>query len=113
MAVEPSLDLRRLLKPESIAIIGASAAEDGHGGRTLANLDRTAFKGAVFPVNPRYQTIRGRACVADIGDIGEPIDMAYILLRADRALAAVERCVELNVPNIVICTSGFAELSVV
>ena len=104
------LDLRPLLNPRSIAIVGASADEGGHGGRTLANLDRTGFAGRVFPVNPRYPTIRGRECFASVADIDEPIDMAYILLRADRALGAVKDCVDGGVPIIVVCTSGFAEL---
>lgn len=102
--------LDRLLRPRSIAIVGASADESGHAGRTVANLVRTGYKGAIYPVNPTRTEIAGLPCHPSINAIDDTVDCAYVMLRADRVLHAVEECVAKRVPVVVVCASGFAEM---
>jgi acetate---CoA ligase (ADP-forming) len=107
----PAIDLHSLLSPSAIAIIGASPSRAGHAGRTLHNLIETGYEGAVYPVTPTHEQISGLACVPRIQDIEEPIDLAYIVVRADRVESAVSDCVEKGVKTIVVCSAGYAELS--
>jgi acyl-CoA synthetase (NDP forming) len=102
------LDLRALLAPTSVAVIGASPDVDRHPGRAVANLLRTGYRGAIHPVNPRYDEVLGLPCVPTIADAG-PVDTAYVLVGAGRVLPVVEQCVEVGVRYVVVCTSGFAE----
>ena len=57
-----------LFKPKSIAVIGASG-KPTIGRRLIASLDRLGFSGAVFPVNPNYETVLGRTCYPSIADL--------------------------------------------
>ena len=104
------LDLRRLIAPASIAVIGASADAAGHTGRTLANLVRTGYAGDILPVNPRHDELSGYRCYRSVADLPEHVDTAYVLLRAERVLGVVEELAARGVGTIVVCASGFAEL---
>jgi len=103
------LDLAALLAPHSIAIVGASGNEEGYSSRSLANLLGTGYAGRIFPVNPRYEELAGLRCYAKVGDIGEPIDAAILLVRADLVADAVRDCAEAGVKVITVCSAGFAE----
>lgn len=103
------LDLGRLLAPRSIAVIGASPDEGKHNGRTLANLERTGYTGSVHPVNPRHESIRGWRCHDRVSDVDEPIDLAYVTVRAELVESVVRECGEAGVAHVVVCTAGFAE----
>jgi acyl-CoA synthetase (NDP forming) len=102
------LDLRALLAPTSVAVIGASPDVDRHPGRAVANLLRTGYRGAIHPVNPSYDEVLGLPCVPTVADAG-PVDTAYVLVGAGRVLDVVKQCVETGVRYVVVCTSGFAE----
>ncbi|WP_336713874.1 acetate--CoA ligase family protein [Arthrobacter sp. USHLN218] len=108
-AVREPLDLAALFAPRSIAIVGASANEEGYSSRSLANLLRTGYAGRIFPVNPRYEELEGLRCYAKVSDIGEPIDAAILLVRADLVPDAVRDCANAGVKVITVCSAGFAE----
>ncbi|MGY1722260.1 acetate--CoA ligase family protein [Blastococcus sp. SYSU DS0533] len=105
----PPLNLRALLAPRSVAVIGASPDPGRHNGRPIANLLRTGFAGAIHPVNPRHETVAGLPCADSVLDIDTPVDLAYVMVRADLVEKAVTECAQAGVPAIVVCTSGFAE----
>lgn len=105
----PALDLQSLLAPQSIAIIGASADEGRHNGRPLANLLRTGYQGKIYPITPREGDIRGLPSYRKIADVPEPVDLAYLLVRADLVPGLVEECAQAGVRNLVVNSSGFAE----
>lgn len=107
--VRRPLDLSALLAPRSIAVIGASGNEAGYSSRTLSNLLRTGYSGNIFPVNPRYEELQGQRCYASVGDIGQPLDAAIVLVRADLVPGAVRECAEAGVKVITVCSAGFAE----
>src|ERR1700745_3277773 len=95
--------------PQSIALIGASRDHEKIPGRLLAYLRKNEFPGQIYPVNPNYGDIDGLKCFKSIADIGQPIDLAIIIIPARAVLGALEECAAAGVRNCVIISSGFAE----
>ncbi|SFO30985.1 acetyl-CoA synthetase [Roseovarius lutimaris] len=100
-------NLRRLIDPKAIAVIGASPREGSFGKRVLENL--VGFDGRVYPVNSRYETIDGQRCYAGLGDLPETPDCAVIVVGRNNVLEIVESCAEFGVGGVVIFASGFGE----
>jgi acyl-CoA synthetase (NDP forming) len=63
-----------LLRPRSIAVIGASEREHSVGRTTVHNLLAGGFEGALYPINPGRDTVLGLPCFASLGDLEEPVD---------------------------------------
>ncbi len=95
--------------PASIALIGASRDLDKIPGRLLSMLRKNQYPGKLYPINPNYGDIDGLKCYPSISDIGQPIDLAVIIIPARAVLGALEQCVAAGVKNAVIISSGFAE----
>src|SRR5205085_4051504 len=99
--------LRRLIAPETVAVVGLSANPASFGARAAANLAR--FTGRVFGVNPRGGTIRGIDCYPTIGAIPGGVDCAALAVPAEAVPGLVEQCAAAGVGGVVIFASGFAE----
>ena len=100
---------RRILRPTSIAVVGASPRETTLHGRVVRNLLNGGFEGPVYPVNPRYDKVCGLPCRPSVEAIGQPVDLALVLVSADRVTAAVDDCITGGVGAALIFSSGFAE----
>ncbi|MGV2384544.1 MAG UNVERIFIED_CONTAM: acetate--CoA ligase family protein [Thermobifida fusca] len=105
-----ALDLKPLINPDSVAIIGASPNEAGHAGRCLANLERTGYPGRTYPVNPKYDRIGAHTCYPSARDLPEQVDAAYLLVPARAVESALEDCLERGIRTVTICSAGYAEL---
>src|SRR6185437_926141 len=81
--------LEALLRPRSVAIVGASADTAKLTGRPLAYLEKYGFAGAIYPVNPRVERIGEHRCYADIASLPQAPDAAIVLLGAERVTEAV------------------------
>ena len=81
--------IARLLKPRSVAVIGASADPTKTAGRPVAYLQRHGFAGAIYPVNPRAAEIGGLKSYPDVPSLPEAPDVGIVLLGAERAHEAV------------------------
>lgn len=99
-----------ILKPRSIAIIGASSDENRVGGRPLRHLRRSQFAGKIFPVNVSRDLVQGIKAYRSIGDVEDRIDCAIVAVPAADAVGAVRECAERGVGAVVLFTAGFAEL---
>ena len=95
--------------PDSIALIGASRDLEKIPGRLLSMLRKNEFPGKIYPVNPNYGDIDGLKCYPSIADVGQPIDLAIIIIPAKAVLGALKQCAAAGVKNAVIISSGFAE----
>jgi len=95
--------------PQSIALIGASRDHEKIPGRLLAMLRKNEYPGRLYPINPNYDEIDGLKCFKSIAAIGEPIDLAIVVIPARAVLGALEQCAAVGVKNAVIISSGFAE----
>ena len=95
--------------PRSIAIIGASTDPEKLGGRPLAALRKKGYPGAIYPINPRYETIDGLTCYASVNDVPGSVDLAVISVPRKTIIDALQQCDEKGVNAAVIFTAGFAE----
>jgi acyl-CoA synthetase (NDP forming) len=100
--------LARLFEPDSIAIVGATETP-GLTRDLLQTLPGRGFEGLIYPVNPRYTTIAGLPCYADVRDLPSTPDLAVILLAPERVPTALVACADRGIRNVVVCSSGFAE----
>lgn len=106
-AFTPSGSLDRLLKPDSIALVGASSNNSALGGRALDHLSR--WQGRLYLVNPRQAHIGERPCFASIEQLPEAVDCAVLAIPADQVEAAVRQCASLGIGAVVVFASGYAE----
>src|SRR3954454_325241 len=95
--------------PKSIALIGGSRDLEKIPGRLLSMLRKNNYPGKIYPINPNYADIDGLRVYPSIGDVGEPIDLAIVIIPARAVLGALEQCAAVGVKNAVIISSGFAE----
>jgi acetyltransferase len=102
--------LDALLKPESIAVIGASRSPGKVGHELVANLLGSGFTGSLVPVNPSSERILDLPCYPDLASYGRPVDLSVIAVPAQAARAAVAASVEAGAGAICIITAGFKEV---
>ncbi len=102
--------LDKLLRPDSIAIIGASDEPSRIGGRPLAYLLAAGFRGAVYPVNSKRRTVQGLPAYPAIGDVPGKVDLAVVAVAAEQAVDAVRDCAARGVGAAVVFSAGFAEI---
>ena len=101
--------LDSFFSPDSIALIGASRDPEKIPGRLLSMLRQNEFPGKLYPINPNYGDIDGLKCYPSIAAVGQPIDLAIVLIPARAVLGALRECAAAGVRNAVIISSGFAE----
>lgn len=102
--------LEALLRPRSVAIIGASDDPARIGGRPLRYLIEGGFPGAIHPVNPRRTTVQGLPASPDVCSLPGPVDCAVLAIAADATLQAVRDCAAKGVRSLIVFTAGFAEM---
>lgn len=100
-----------LFRPRSIAIIGASTDPKKIGGRPVAFLKRSGFRGAILPINPGQAEVQGLRAYARIEDAPDAIDQAIVAVPAAAAEAAVAGCIARGVRAIVMFSAGFGEIN--
>lgn len=105
----PVMPVGRLLRPKSVAIIGASAEPSTIGARALAALERFGFAGDIHLINPKRDEIDGRPCLRSIDDLPLGIDVAMMAIPQAGTVDAVEACIRRQVGAAVVFTSGFSE----
>jgi acyl-CoA synthetase (NDP forming) len=103
------LALDRLLKPRSIAIVGASDKPGALGASVLANLERQGYAGDIHLINPKRTEIAGRPCVASIDDLPHGVDAAVLAIPRAAVLDTVRALAANGVGAAVIFSAGFAE----
>src|SRR5688572_2287771 len=101
--------LRAILKPNAVAVIGASRRESNLGRRVLESLLGSGFQGQIYPVNPSASELHGKRCFFTARDLPPGIDLAIIAVPRESVLAAVDDCALAGVKGIVVISAGFAE----
>jgi acetate---CoA ligase (ADP-forming) len=101
-------DLNSLLKPRSIAVLGAS--ERPSVGRALIeSLGILGFQGSILPINPKYKTVLGVDCHASLSDLTEPPDLVAFCVNNQRTIENFRLLPECGAKAAVIYNGGFAE----
>lgn len=101
--------IERLIRPRSIAVIGASADPSKTSGRPVSYLQKHGFAGEIYPVNPKVGEIGGLKCYADVASLPDVPDVGLVLLGAERAHIAVRELSERGAAAAIVLASGFTE----
>lgn len=101
--------VHRLLYPHSIAVVGASRNPESVGGALFRNLLKSSFNGPTFPVNPSSTSIAGVLAYPSVLDVPSDIDLAVIVVPAEKVLEVVDQCGQKGVRGLVIISVGFGE----
>ncbi|MDO4682187.1 MAG: acetate--CoA ligase family protein [Lautropia sp.] len=104
-----ALDIARMLRPSSVAIVGASATPGALGNSLLGNLVRNGFSGDIHLINPKRAEIDGRPCLPGVNALPQGVDVAVLAIPQPAVLDAVRGLAERGVGSVVIFSAGFAE----
>jgi acyl-CoA synthetase (NDP forming) len=99
----------RLLRPRSVAIVGASANPAALGSCVLRNLQRAGYQGEIHLINPNHREIAGRPCVASIDALPDGVDCAVLAIPRASVLEVVAACGRKKIGGVIIFSAGFAE----
>ena len=102
--------IARLLRPQSIAVIGANREPGSIGHAVFRNLIDGEFTGPVYPVNPKAGSVAGVKAYRSVRQIPDPVDLAIVATPAETVLDVVEECGQVGVGALVVISSGFAEV---
>jgi acyl-CoA synthetase (NDP forming) len=101
--------LDALLRPRSIAVIGASRTPGKNGHSVVRNLVRGGYPGRVFPINPAGGEIEGVRSYRSLAELPEPAECAMLVIPAAHTVEALRQCAEAGIRAAVVGASAFAE----
>ncbi|TML87413.1 MAG: GNAT family N-acetyltransferase [Actinobacteria bacterium] len=101
--------VERLLRPRSIAVIGAGRRRGTIGHEILRNLLDGDFAGPVYPVHPTAPHVASVRAYPSVIDVPDDVDVAVIVVPASQVLEVVEQCATKRVRGLVVISAGFAE----
>ena len=104
------MDLKPMLKPESVAIIGASRDPDKVGHIILQNYINAGYSGRLYAVNRNAEEIMGIKAYGSVLKIRDRIDLAVIAIPAQFVPEAMEECGRAKVKSVIVVSGGFAEI---
>lgn len=99
-----------LVRPRSVALIGASDEPARIGGRPIAYMLHQGFKGGIYPVNPKRQTVQGLPAFASVAALPEAPDVGIIAVPGELAIEALEELGRKGCRAVIVFTAGFAEM---
>ena len=102
--------VRGILRPASIAVVGASRDPSSIGGRLLRNLLMGPFGGVVYPVNPNAPSVQGVRSYHSVHDLPEPVEVAFVAVPAPLVLEIARGCGAAGVRSLIVISAGFAEV---
>lgn len=108
--ISEARSIGRLLRPSSIAVLGASRREGTIGHAVFRNLIDGGFVGTVYPVNPSANAVAGVRAYGSILDVPDHVDLALIVVPAAHVAGVVDECVRKGVHGFVVISAGFAEV---
>src|SRR5215467_3066711 len=98
--------LRHLLRPESVAVVGAGRRRGTVGWEILHNIVTGGFAGPVYPVNPRAGSLKSLHCLASVEELPEQVDLAVLAVPAAAVVDVAACCGQRGVHSLVVITSG-------
>jgi acetyltransferase len=103
-------NLDYLLRPRSIAVIGASATPGRVGYTIVNNLLQSHYPGRLYPVNPNIQETLGIKAYPSLNDVPDDIDLAVIAVQPKSVPDIIDRCATKKVKAAIIHSAGFSEV---
>jgi len=102
--------LNKMLRPKSVAVIGASATPGKIGYTVIKNLQEGGYKGKIYPINNNTPEILGLKAYANVTDVPGEVDSAIITVPAKYMSEVTEECGKKGVKGLIVITSGFSEV---
>jgi len=102
--------LKTFLKPNSVAVIGASNNAKKVGYAVLKNIIDFGFKGKVYPVNLKEKEVLGLKSYPSILDIEREVDLAVFVVPAEACIQTAKDCAKKGIKNIIVISAGFKEI---
>jgi acetyltransferase len=96
--------------PKSVCIVGASTKEKSIGYEIIKNIKSYGFKGNLYPINPKADTVLDYKCYHTIEEVSEKIDLAIIVVPKQFVESSIDSLMEKNVKSIILITAGFREI---
>lgn len=103
------LDIARLLKPRSVAVVGASDKPGALGASVIGNLERAGYKGEIYPINPNRAALGARVCLPSVDALPDGVDVAVLAIPRAFVLDALRGLAARGVGAAIIFAAGFAE----
>src|SRR6202521_4110321 len=101
--------LEVFFSPHSVAVVGATERTGSVGRTVMWNLVTNPFGGTVFPVNPESAQVLGVKAYETVAAIAEPVDLAVIVMPAERVPGVIRECAAAGVRGAIIISAGFNE----
>ena len=106
---QDKVDLSAILRPRSVAVIGASTREGSIGGTIFRNLLLGDFNGPVYPVHLKADAVHAVKAYRSIAEVPGPVDLAVVVVPAKSVIDVVEQCADKGVRGVVVISAGFRE----
>jgi acetyltransferase len=104
------LNLDKIFDPHRVAVIGASDTPTSVGYTVLRNLIGSGFRGVVYPVNPKRESVQGIQAFKDIKSLPSAPDLGVICTPAVTVPGLVRELGEAGTRGIVVISAGFREI---
>ena len=104
-----SRPLETLFAPRGVAVVGASERPDSVGRAVLENLRRNPFTGALYPVNPKRDSVLRLPCAPSLLDIDGDVDLAVVAIPAAGVGEVIDQCGQKGVGSAIVLSAGFKE----
>ncbi len=101
--------MNSIMRPDSVAVIGASAEDGKIGNSVMKNLINGGYQGKIYPIHPKADTILGHKAYKSVKDVEGHIDIAVFAIPAKFVAGALTECGEKGIIGAVLIPSGFAE----
>jgi len=102
-------DLSYLLNPKSVAVIGASDDPTRIGGKPIYYMLKQGYRGDIFPVNPKRETVQGLKAYPSIEALPQTPDMAIVAVPGAAVLETVKALAAKGTGGAILFSAGFAE----
>lgn len=103
------MNLEKVMRPRSVAVIGASKSETKRGFQAIRTLLDGKYEGKIYPINPKEEFILGFRCHSSITTVPDPVDVALIATPAATVPEILEDCGRKGISGAVILAGGFRE----
>ena len=103
------MSFEKLLRPESVAVVGASTQPGKVGYEILNNVISDGFAGAVYPINPSAAEILGKKCYKSLTDVPGPVDLAVVVIKRDLVIPVLKEMGQKGTKAAIVITAGFGE----